>query len=158
MTTSAIQRIERFADEVEVGDEIPAVTHRPTEVQLFRYCAVTWNAHRIHYDPAYAASEGYPNVLVQSHLHGAYFTSLCTGWAGERGELRRLQYSVRRFACPGDVLACQGSITAVDRSVDGGVLVTVELREVRESDGVSCAVGDADIFLPHRTADADGKG
>lgn len=158
MTTTAIKDIERFADEVAVGDEIPAVIHRPTEVQLFRYCAVTWNAHRIHYDPAYAASEGYPNVLVQSHLHGAFLTGLCTGWAGEHGELRRLQYSVRRYACPGDVLAVQGTVESIDDSVDGGVLATVNLREVRESDGVDCAIGDADIFLPHRSAVADGKG
>ncbi|MFD4351220.1 acyl dehydratase [Nocardia sp. NPDC058518] len=158
MTTTAVNNIERFADDIEVGDAIPAVIHRPTEVQLFRYCAVTWNAHRIHFDAAYAESEGYPNVLVQSHLHGAFFTSLCTGWAGEHGDLRRLQYSVRRFACPGDLLAVRGTVESIDDSVDGGVLVRVELREVRESDGADCAIGDADIFLPHRSAVAGGEG
>jgi 3-methylfumaryl-CoA hydratase len=36
---------------------------------LFRYSAVTFNAHRIHYDAPYArAVEGYPNVVVHGQL------------------------------------------------------------------------------------------
>ena len=29
---------------------------------LFRFSALTYNAHRIHYDHAYAATEGYPDL------------------------------------------------------------------------------------------------
>ncbi|WP_049746125.1 acyl dehydratase [Mycolicibacterium goodii] len=139
----------RFAEDVSVGDQMAPEVHRPTEVQLFRYCATTWNSHRIHFDRDYAASEGYPNVLVQSHLHGAFLTSLCTGWAGETGRVVRLGYSVRRFACPGDALRCEGTVTGLT-TADGGVTVSLELREVRESDGVVCAQGEADVYLPAR--------
>jgi hydroxyacyl-ACP dehydratase HTD2-like protein with hotdog domain len=151
-TQEAVAIPVRYAEGVEVGDSTGVTTHHPTEVQLFRYCAVTWNAHRIHYDPGYAASEGYPNVLVQSHLHGAFLTGVCTEWMGQLGELRRLKYSVRRFACPGDVLNCSGTVTAVSRVGDNGMLVTLDLREVRESDGVECAIGDADVYLPFETS------
>ena len=141
----------RFAEDVRVGDHVPPAVHQPTVVQLFRYCATTWNSHRIHFDRDYAASEGYPNVLVQSHLHGAFLTSLCTEFAGERGHLVRLAYSVRRFACPGDVLRCEAAVTRVEPS-DGGAIVALELREVRESDGVVCAQGEAEVYLPARGA------
>lgn len=159
MTTqqSTAQQQIRFADEVAVGDIMPSHRHGPTEVQLFRYCATTWNAHRIHYDTAYAQTEGYPNILVQSHLHGAFLTSLCDEWRGAYGELRRLKYSVRRFACPGDVLDCQGTVTALDDSEEGGLRVTLELKEVREADGVECAIGDAEVFLPFRASVPDEK-
>ena len=30
------------------------IEYRPSRLQLFRFSAVTWNAHRIHYDEAYA--------------------------------------------------------------------------------------------------------
>jgi hydroxyacyl-ACP dehydratase HTD2-like protein with hotdog domain len=141
----------RFANEVTVGSDMGKSPRRPSNAQLFRYCATTWNGHRIHYDKDYAASEGYPNVLVQSHLHGAFLTSFCTDWMGERGRLARLEYSVRRFACPGDVLVCQGEVTAVTPSeAPGFVEVTVALREVRESDDVTCALGEATITLPVR--------
>ena len=34
-------------------------------VALFRYSALTFNGHRIHYDRDYAAFEGYPGLVVQ---------------------------------------------------------------------------------------------
>jgi 3-methylfumaryl-CoA hydratase len=41
----------------------------PTEVMLFRYSAVTFNAHRIHYDTAYTTGEeGYPGLVVHGPL------------------------------------------------------------------------------------------
>jgi hydroxyacyl-ACP dehydratase HTD2-like protein with hotdog domain len=41
---------DRFFEDVEVGTELPALEKIPTTVQLFRYSAVTWNAHRIHFE------------------------------------------------------------------------------------------------------------
>ncbi|MBN3723671.1 FAS1-like dehydratase domain-containing protein [Burkholderia sp. Ac-20379] len=41
----------------------------PTEVLLFRYSALTFNGHRIHYDRQYAQStEGYPDLVVHGPL------------------------------------------------------------------------------------------
>jgi 3-methylfumaryl-CoA hydratase len=57
----------------QVADPAPSgVWHRqlmPTEAQLFRYSALTFNAHRIHYDRPYAmAEEGYPGLVVHGPL------------------------------------------------------------------------------------------
>lgn len=38
------------------------------EVLLFRFSALTYNAHRIHYDLDYAKSEGYPDLVVHGPL------------------------------------------------------------------------------------------
>lgn len=44
-------------------------TVNPTSVMLFRFSAVTFNPHRIHYDHPYTtASEGYPALLVHGPL------------------------------------------------------------------------------------------
>jgi 3-methylfumaryl-CoA hydratase len=41
----------------------------PDEVLMFRYSALTFNAHRIHYDKPYATqTEGYPNLVVHGPL------------------------------------------------------------------------------------------
>lgn len=127
--------------EVEVGDALPELVKEPTRVQIFRYSAATWNAHRIHYDPIYAREEGYPDVLVQSHLHGAFLTQLCTAWAGENGRLASLEVSVRRYAVPGERLTCRGRVTRRDEG-DGERRVTVALEEVK-GDGEVCAFGEA---------------
>jgi 3-methylfumaryl-CoA hydratase len=37
-------------------------------VVLFRFSALTYNAHRIHYDLPYARSEGYPDIMVHGPL------------------------------------------------------------------------------------------
>ena len=41
---------------------------RPDEVQLFRYSALTFNGHRIHYDRAFAIDQGYPGLVVHGPL------------------------------------------------------------------------------------------
>ena len=40
----------------------------PTPALLFRYSAVTFNTHRIHYDLPYAIKEGYPGLVTQGTL------------------------------------------------------------------------------------------
>jgi len=44
-------------------------TIHPTETLLFRYSALTFNTHRIHYDRRYATDvEGYPGLVVHGPL------------------------------------------------------------------------------------------
>jgi 3-methylfumaryl-CoA hydratase len=46
---------------------------KPDDVVLFRYSALTFNAHRIHYDRRYATEvEGYPGLVV----HGPFIATL----------------------------------------------------------------------------------
>ncbi len=43
--------------------------HRPDEIALFRYSALTFNSHRIHYDLPYVTGvEGYPGLVVHGPL------------------------------------------------------------------------------------------
>jgi 3-methylfumaryl-CoA hydratase len=59
-----------------VADAVPAATGeawsreiRPDPVLLFRYSAVTFNGHRIHYDHPYVTQvEGYPGLIVHGPL------------------------------------------------------------------------------------------
>ena len=46
---------------------------RPNEITLFRYSALTFNSHRIHYDHPYATRvEGYPGLVVHGPLLATY--------------------------------------------------------------------------------------
>ncbi|WP_176594142.1 acyl-CoA dehydrogenase [Sphingobium sp. EM0848] len=55
---------------VDPGEEDPVIrTLTPDPVLLFRYSALTFNAHRIHYDRDYTRDEeGYPGLVVQGPL------------------------------------------------------------------------------------------
>ena len=53
----------------EVGTADISDQWQPDAVQLFRYSALTFNAHRIHYDTRYAEQiEGYPGLIVHAPL------------------------------------------------------------------------------------------
>jgi 3-methylfumaryl-CoA hydratase len=89
-----------FREEVKAGernraprrdvapDDVPwrqVVT--PDPVVLFRYSALTFNSHRIHYDRAWAMDvEGYPGLVV----HGPLTTTLLIDFARDRNPGRRI--------------------------------------------------------------------
>jgi hydroxyacyl-ACP dehydratase HTD2-like protein with hotdog domain len=130
------------AGDVAVGDLLGELVVTPTEVTLFRFSAVTWNPHRIHYDAPYAATEGYPGVLVQAHLHGSWLARLVVEWAGPQARLRRFGWRNRHYAVAGDELHCAGVVVGV-----AGRLVECRLEETNQR-GETCAPGWATVELP----------
>ena len=53
-------------------------TIEPDPVLLFRYSALTFNGHRIHYDKPYATgTEGYPGLVVHGPLLATLLMDLC---------------------------------------------------------------------------------
>jgi 3-methylfumaryl-CoA hydratase len=59
----------RAAPQPAPQDEKWERTIRPDDMLLFRYSALTFNAHRIHYDYRYATEiEGYPGLVVHGPL------------------------------------------------------------------------------------------
>ena len=61
--------------------------YRPDTTVLFRYSALTFNGHRIHYDQPYATGEeGYPGLVV----HGPLTATLLQQLALEHGKGRKL--------------------------------------------------------------------
>jgi hydroxyacyl-ACP dehydratase HTD2-like protein with hotdog domain len=131
-----------------VGAALEAVAYTTSTVMVFRYSAATWNTHRIHYDRAYALAEGYPDVLVQSHLHGAFLARYCSDWAGEEGRLLELGLRVRRFAIAGETLTVVGVVGSLERIGGERAGVTLELTETRGSDLETCVAGTARIEVP----------
>ena len=64
-------------------DAALVVRHEIREPLLLRYSAITFNAHRIHYDRPYAtAVEGYPGLVVHGPLLATLLTAAATEHAG----------------------------------------------------------------------------
>ena len=65
----------------------------PDPVMLFRYSAITFNGHRIHYDHPYVTGEeGYPNIIVQGQLIA---TLLLDTFAAENPGIEPKRFSFR---------------------------------------------------------------
>jgi len=78
-----------FREEVKAGErnQAPRRDPAPTDVPwrkritpdpvlLFRFSALTYNAHRIHYDLQYARAEGYPGLVVHGPLQALLMADL----------------------------------------------------------------------------------
>jgi acyl dehydratase len=134
--------------DLRVGTVLDPATNETSIVQVFRYSAATWNTHRIHYDKDYATTEGYPGVLVQSHLHGAFLTKYCTDLAGRDARLVDLSLRVKKFAVAGEALTVVGTLSAVRPGEPGRAYVDLELVETRGSDDETCVEGTATLDVP----------
>jgi hydroxyacyl-ACP dehydratase HTD2-like protein with hotdog domain len=128
----------------EPGLDLPELSVRPGEVQLFRFSAVSWNAHRIHYDRDYARQEGYERPLVHSQLHGCLLSRVVTGWLGPRGRMIRIAWQNRAPAFAGDLLLVRARVREVHQ--DGSetrVELDLESRNAAGTvlvQGTACAV------------------
>lgn len=129
-------------DDVAVGDTLSR-EQTPTRPQLFRYSAITWNPHRIHYDSAYASGvEGHPDVLVQAHFHGAVIQGLLMDRVGADGQLTDLSWQNVGRALPEEPLTTTAEVTSVDEETG-----RVEFEVWTESGGSRCAEGTAAVDL-----------
>jgi 3-methylfumaryl-CoA hydratase len=68
----------------------------PSACLLFRYSALTFNGHRIHYDLPYAREEGYPGLVV----HGPLIATLLLEQSGEAELPRRVKSFSYRAVAP----------------------------------------------------------
>ncbi len=70
-------------------------TISPSEALLFRYSALTFNSHRIHYDRQYAQEvEGYPSLV----FHGPLTATLLAGLAVQESGKKLATFSFRGMA------------------------------------------------------------
>lgn len=85
-------------------------------VLVFRYSALTWNSHRIHYDADYARrEEGYPACV----MNGALTVHLVIDEALKRAGGRRLKGLSARLVKP---LFVGGTLTVGGRAIEGSTL------------------------------------
>jgi len=92
----------------------------PSEVLLFRYSALTFNSHRIHYDLPYATKvEGYPGLVVQGPLTASLLLDLCARELGPDA-LASFAFRARTPAFAGEAMHLVGRR-------DGGEIILAAL-------------------------------
>jgi len=121
----------RTADDGSAG--WTSVQHAVDPTLLFRFSALTYNGHRIHYDREYATGvEGYPGLVVHGPLQALYMTELARGSASpgwERGYVFEYRLKSPLFDHEG--------LSAVTRSTAAGAWQT----EIRDASGRVTAAG-----------------
>jgi len=90
----------------------------PTEVLLFRYSALTFNSHRIHYDKPYAKEiEGYPDLVVHGPLIATLLMELLAINLPDAAVVQFTYKAVRPIFVGGSFIVC-GQPTPDGRTVE----------------------------------------
>ncbi|SFR33448.1 acyl dehydratase [Litoreibacter janthinus] len=111
-------------------DESASRTHSFTTTELFRYSALTFNGHRIHYDRDYAKDiEGYEGLVVHGPLLAQYLMLMAEDLLGG---LARFEF---RATAP---LMDHQEATFCAKPSDGGLTLWV-----RAADGRQCMTANA---------------
>lgn len=106
-------------------------TYTPTSTTLFRYSALTFNGHRIHYDADYCRkTEGYQNLVI----HGPLNATMLAGYAEEICGSRLRSFSYRGLS----PALLGNSITMHADVLDGCVTLHATL-----DDGTLCMQAEA---------------
>ncbi|UCZ55675.1 MaoC family dehydratase N-terminal domain-containing protein [Desulfurispirillum indicum] len=87
-----------------------AKTFTPAATTLFRYSALTFNGHRIHYDADYCRrEEGYPDLVI----HGPLIATLLAGLARQclQGDMQSFHYRALNPAFLGDTISMETRLT-----------------------------------------------
>ena len=99
-------------DEAEISGEWTEKINT-NAVQLFRYSALTFNGHRIHYDRKYATEvEGYPGLVV----HGPLLATILSLFAERNSgrQLRKYSFKGKRPVFDSDEFSITGSFSGRD--------------------------------------------
>jgi acyl dehydratase len=80
-------------DEVEVGQEIPAVDYNVRRVNLVMYAGASGDFNQIHWNERFAKMVGLPDVIAHGMFTMAQAGRFVTDWAGDPGAV--VDYGVR---------------------------------------------------------------
>jgi 3-methylfumaryl-CoA hydratase len=106
----------------------------PDAVLLFRFSALTFNAHRIHYDVEYARSEEhYPGLVVHGPLQAFLLIALLREAAPDT--------ALRRFEFRGQAPAFVDRALQLEAWEEGGIW----RLQTRDAAGAVCMVAKAEV-------------
>jgi len=124
-------------EKIKIGYKIPEEQHTATNVSLFLYNAVVWNAHRIHYDESYTTTvEKHPAIVIDGPLQGDWLSQLVVNWLDDRGQLLEFEYSNRRASYLGETLIARGEVVSIEKN-----MIDLDLAIIN---------GDGDVTTPGR--------
>ena len=116
----------RSLQDIAVGDSLPTLEKKIRLPDMMAYGAATWDFARIHYDAAYARSQGLPGPVVDGQMLGAFLAQMVQQWAGPRSFLQSLSFQNRGVVLTGNVLTCGGSVAEI-RQGNVSILIDCDL-------------------------------
>lgn len=128
------------------GSALPELQKEPiTKLQLVKYAGASGDYNLIHTDDETARAVGLDGVIAHGMLGMAFLGQyLCSLFGPEA--VRRLGVRFNLMVRPGDVLTCQGRVSAIE-SLDSNRRVRLEVWAANQS-GERVTAGEAEVDVP----------
>jgi acyl dehydratase len=118
-------------DALQVGDELPPMVIDVTPTRVVAGAIASRDFMPVHHDRDFANQQGAPDIFMNILSDTGYCSRFLTDWAGPDAMVTRLAIRLGVPVFPGHTLTYTGSITALRRDGDDGI-VEVELRATNE--------------------------
>jgi hydroxyacyl-ACP dehydratase HTD2-like protein with hotdog domain len=130
-------------DRLPQSQVIAAESRSCDAVDLFLFSAACWLPHRLHYDAAFAETEGMRALPVHGPLQASWLSQLVDQWARARGGVL-VRMSARNVspAFVGDALRAWAAVESAISDEAG--TVSLQLEMLRD-DGTCTTVGHATV-------------
>jgi acyl dehydratase len=136
-----------YFDDVNEGDEAPALSHELTRTDLVQYAGASGDFNPMHTDEVKAKEAGLPSVFGHGMFSAGFLATALTDYVGV-GNLTRYRVRFAKQTWPGETFSTRIRVTG-KRKEDGANLVDLECTLVNESGEVK-VVGEATANLPTR--------
>src|ERR1035437_3534900 len=111
-----------YWEDIEIGTELPALPKVATTRMLVQWAGASGDFVPLHYDDAFARSQGLPGIIVHGALKRQWLVQLITGWSGDDGTLKGFACQYRAMDVPrpmksltepndGETWWCKGKVT-----------------------------------------------
>lgn len=139
MTTTNTQTPKvRYADEVQVGDELPKLVKTPVTLnQLVRYSGASGDFNPLHTDPKVGELIGTGGVIAHGMLVMGFVGQLVSEYVGPAA-LRKFTVRFKGMTHLDDIVTCTGVIT--DKSeAEGETQITGRVQAIDQNGDVKVA-------------------
>ncbi len=116
------------AQNIKVGDKLPELTRKMRAQQIISAAAATRDWQPIHHDFKFATEKsGLRNIILNAPSQAGWISRYITDWTGPAARIKKLGFKMKDSICPGDELAVNGEVTAIEDGGDCGSWISVEV-------------------------------
>lgn len=149
MTTRIEPPVQRYFEDVQVGDELPQLVKSPvTHLQLVRYAGASGDFNPLHTDPHVGEMIGTGGIIAHGMLIMGMVGQLLSDYVGPLA-LRKFQVRFKGMTHIDDVITCSGTITKkYEENGEGRIAGKVQAAD---QNGDVKVAGTFVAALPHRS-------
>jgi acyl dehydratase len=141
--------VQRWFDDVEVGDELPVSVYPLTVYRLVMAAGSNRDFNSIHHNTEWAQSMGAPEMYANTSFLLTSWERCVRDWIGLEGTFRAIRkFRMKSFNCAGDTMRVVATV-AETRVEDGVGVVEIAIHCETDS-GITVGPGVVEVTLPRR--------